>query len=63
MKIVSCRDVGVDCDFEARGASEEEVLKQCADHARTAHGMTELPAELADKVRSGIRDVPENKVA
>ena len=25
-KKLSCRDVGVDCDFVARGNSEEEIL-------------------------------------
>jgi predicted small metal-binding protein len=43
-KTVSCRDVGMDCDFEA------------AEHARTAHNMTEILPEVADKVRSAIRD-------
>lgn len=55
-KIVTCRDVGVDCDFVAKGETEQEVLKQCAEHARTAHGMTELPSDLATKVRGAIRD-------
>ena len=62
-KIISCRDVGVDCDFEARGASEEEIIQKCAEHARSAHGMTELPPDLEEKVRSGMREEPENKVA
>jgi predicted small metal-binding protein len=55
-KVVKCRDVGVDCDFVARGNNEQEVMKQCAEHARTAHGMNEIPAELAQKVRGAIRD-------
>lgn len=55
-KIVRCREVGVDCDFEARGESEQEVLRQCAEHAKTAHGMDEIPPELAAKVRASIRD-------
>jgi len=55
-KTVNCRDLGVDCDFVARGANEDEVLRECAEHARTAHGMNELPAELATKVRNAIRD-------
>jgi predicted small metal-binding protein len=38
-KMVRCREVGVDCDFEERGATEQEVLDQCAEHGRTAHGM------------------------
>jgi predicted small metal-binding protein len=55
-KIVSCREVGVDCDFVAKGETEQEVLQQCAEHARKKHGMTELPADLAEKVRGAIRD-------
>jgi predicted small metal-binding protein len=55
-KIVSCRDVGVDCDFVARGETEQDLLQQAAEHARSAHNMTEIPAELADKVRGAIRD-------
>ena len=55
-KTVNCRDVGVDCDFIARGETEQEVLRQCAEHARTAHGMNEIPPELVIKVRAAIRD-------
>jgi predicted small metal-binding protein len=55
-KLVSCREVGVDCDFVAKGETEQEVLQQCAEHARKEHGMTELPADLAEKVRGAIRD-------
>jgi predicted small metal-binding protein len=62
-KFVSCRNVGVDCDFVARGESEQEILQQCAEHARSAHGMNELTPELAEKVRSGIRDEAEENAA
>jgi len=55
-KTVNCRDVGVDCDFVARGETEQEVLRQCAEHARTAHGMNEIPPELVIKVQAAIRD-------
>jgi len=55
-KMVSCREVGVDCDFVAKGETEQDVLQQCAEHARKEHGMTELPADLAEKVRGAIRD-------
>jgi len=55
-KTVNCRDVGVDCDFTATGETEEQVMQQCAEHARTAHGMNEIPPELATKVRAAIRD-------
>ena len=55
-KRMSCRDVGPDCDFVARGESVEEVMGQVADHARTAHGMEEVPTELAEKAKAAIRD-------
>jgi len=63
-KIVSCREVGVDCDFEARGETEQEVLQKCADHARSAHGMDQIPADLAVKVRASIHDEePQRKTS
>lgn len=62
-KVFSCRDVGVECDFVARGQTEEEILQQIAEHGSTAHGMDELSPELAEKVRSGIREEGEEKAA
>ena len=55
-KTVSCRDVGMDCDFVAKGETEQEILQQCTEHARKDHGMTEIPPEVAEKVRGAIRD-------
>ena len=55
-KTVSCRDVGADCDFVARGENEDEVMRKVAEHARTDHNMTEIPVELVDKVRLAIHD-------
>lgn len=52
--VVKCRDVGVDCDFEARGQTEQEVMQACAEHARKEHGMKELPADLAAKVKAAM---------
>jgi len=50
-----CRDVGLNCDFEARGTTEEEVLQKAVVHARNVHELTEVPPELATKVRAAIR--------
>lgn len=61
MKIINCRTVGVDCDFEARGETDEEVMQKCAEHARTAHNMTEIPPDLQAKVRAAIRDEGEER--
>ena len=56
-KSISCRDVGVDCDFQATAPTVEELLGKCAAHAKSAHGIDEIPPELAAKVQSAIRDV------
>lgn len=60
-KVVNCRQVGVDCDFEARGETDQEVIQKCTEHARTAHGMKEMSREMMDKLRRGIRDEPTRK--
>ena len=50
------KDIGVDCDFEARGETVEEILVECAEHGRDVGGMNELPSEMVDKLRACIRN-------
>lgn len=56
-KELRCRDVGMNCDFEARGNTEEEVLQKASAHARNTHQITEMSPELAAKVKAAIRTV------
>lgn len=60
-KTISCRDLGVACDFVARGATVETVLQACAAHGKDAHGMVELSPELAEKVQAAIRDEQQHE--
>ena len=53
-EVISCRDIGVDCDFVARGDTVEEVLQACAKHGKEAHGMDKIPPELAEKVQGRL---------
>jgi predicted small metal-binding protein len=55
MKVLHCRDVGFECDGVIRAQSEEEVLRQAAEHAQTQHGVQFTP-ELAAQVRRHISD-------
>ena len=55
-KVLKCRDVGVDCDFVARGATVEEVMAKAQEHAGKDHGFTEIPPELAEKAMAAIHD-------
>ena len=56
MKVLRCRDLGFDCDFVIRAPTEEEILKQAAEHAKAVHNMENLPPEVVTKVRAAIRE-------
>ncbi len=57
----ACKDVGVDCDFVATGATVEELQKKTFEHASVAHadllkGMSEAQmAEMARAVEASIK--------
>ncbi len=55
-KVLRCRDVGIDCDFEARGESVEEIMAHAAKHAKEDHGMDDIPPEVVEKVKEAIHD-------
>ena len=55
-KILRCNDVGFECDGVIRAETEEEVLKQAAEHARTVHNLQEITDEVVQKVRAAIQD-------
>ncbi len=38
---LACRDSGVDCDFVARGETEEAVLTDGITHVKEVHGYTD----------------------
>ncbi len=56
MKVVHCRDVGFDCDGVIRAQTEEELLKQAAEHAQKVHNLKEITPEVVAKVRAAIRE-------
>jgi len=55
-KVLKCGDVVPGCNHEMRGNSEDEVLKQANEHAKTAHNMHNMPPEVLNKVRAAIHD-------
>lgn len=57
MKELRCRDVGFDCDKVLRAESEEEILRQAAEHATKDHGLTEITEETARQVAGKVRTV------
>ena len=56
-KIVECSkvDPSSGCQHVVRGNTEEDVLKNAAEHAKQ-HGIREVTPELKAKVQAAIRD-------
>ena len=51
-----CKDIGMQCGFEVKGASSrDEVMQIAAAHAKAAHNMQTIPPDVAQKVGSAIR--------
>lgn len=55
-KEIACHDVVPGCGFMADAATEEELLAKVAEHARAAHGVSEITPELVSKVRGAIKE-------
>jgi predicted small metal-binding protein len=55
-KLLRCRDMGLDCDFEACGESAEEALKTAVDHAQAIHGLKDLSDKDRMRARTAVQD-------
>lgn len=49
-----CRSVGFTCEWALRAGSKAEVVERMREHARCAHGMSDLPSELVPKVEAAV---------
>lgn len=56
MKTLRCRDAGFDCAAVMRAETEEEVLQQAGQHAKTVHNLSEISEQTVEKIRTLIRD-------
>ena len=54
-KKFQCSDVVPECSWSATADTEEELMKQIPEHAKK-HGFNEVTPELAEKVKSVIKD-------
>ncbi|HET9332505.1 MAG TPA: DUF1059 domain-containing protein [Gemmatimonadota bacterium] len=55
-KELHCGDIMDGCPEVIRGATEEEVLRKGAQHARDAHGVDKLDDDTVRMVKSKIRE-------
>ncbi len=58
LKTLACRDAGVDCDFVARGKTEEELMKVGAEHLKKMHNkdLSKYSAEEIAKLKTLIKE-------
>lgn len=54
MKSFSCGAVVPNCTAKFTGENEGDILAQVAEHARHDHGMSSVPDEVVEQVRSHI---------
>jgi predicted small metal-binding protein len=56
-KQFSCKDMGMSCNFSARGKDEAELMKKVQAHARSAHPDLSIDNAMVAKIRSVIKEV------
>ena len=57
--LIRCRDAGVDCDFQARASSVDEVMQACADHGIKEHNMKGFGPDLYLKMKNCMHVIEE----
>jgi predicted small metal-binding protein len=49
-----CRSIGFPCEWALRSDSAKEIVDRVREHAKCAHKMPELSADLVSKVEAAI---------
>jgi predicted small metal-binding protein len=55
-KLLRCRNLGLDCDFEACGETVEETLKTTTDRVRAIHGLRDISEKDLSRARETIQN-------
>jgi predicted small metal-binding protein len=57
-KQLNCGDIGFECSAQITADTEEEVMAQASEHAKSVHGMSDSDLqEHEGAIRGAIRDV------
>ncbi len=59
-KTLACRDLGVDCQYVARGETEEELMVDIGKHAKEVHSFTDeqlKDPETMKAAKAAIKEV------
>jgi predicted small metal-binding protein len=53
--VVRCGELFAGCPGEARGETQDELLRQVAEHARRDHGLAEIGESALARVKAAVR--------
>jgi len=56
MKELNCGSVVPGCDWVGRAATEAELLRKAAEHARTVHGVEEITPDMLARIKGAVHD-------
>ena len=56
MKQLRCGDIMPGCQTVIEGQDEAEVMRKGAEHAKDAHGLSQIPPDVGKKVQLAIKD-------
>lgn len=54
-KKFACRDIGMNCGFEAKANTETELMPKIAAHAKSAHNMSTIDASTMRSIKAAIK--------
>ena len=55
MALLKCKDIGMDCDFEVKGTTDKEIMRQYIDHSQSVHRLSVLAAAVIYRVQKSIK--------
>lgn len=55
-KVIKCADLMPGCNAVVEGKDVAEVMAKAAEHAKVAHGLTNIPPDMVPKVQAAIKD-------
>jgi predicted small metal-binding protein len=50
-----CKDIGMECGFETKAKTKEDLMPKIVEHAKSAHNITEITPDLKTKVDGAIK--------
>ena len=56
MKVLTCKDIGVNCDHKVHGRTIDEVLKKASEHAKKDHNIKKVTKDYLDSWRTKVHD-------